>query len=162
MVFTLRIITLQWRHTECDDLISPASRLFTQPFIQAQIKKTSKLRVIGLCEGNSPGTGEFPALRASNAENVSISWRHHVILCSHRYWNSGKDLKLKKMVLHGWSAASNLDLIGDLKQKYRLHLWRVKSQLKLRQKQHSTPDPGKSRDVMTLLNIRGKSWNLCP
>ena len=26
---------------------------------------------------NSPGTGEFPAQRASNAENVSIWWRHH-------------------------------------------------------------------------------------
>ena len=24
-----------------------------------------------------PGTGEFPAQRASNAENVSIWWRHH-------------------------------------------------------------------------------------
>ena len=40
-------------------------------------KKTSKLRVNGLCEGNSPVTGEFPAQRASNAENVSIWWRHH-------------------------------------------------------------------------------------
>ena len=39
--------------------------------------KTSKLRVIGLCEGNSLVTGEFPAQMASNAENVSISWRHH-------------------------------------------------------------------------------------
>ena len=28
--------------------------------------------------GNSPGTGEFPAQMASNAENVSIWWRHHV------------------------------------------------------------------------------------
>ena len=37
-------------------------RLFTQPFIQAQIK----------------GTGEFPAQMASNAEKVSIWWRHHV------------------------------------------------------------------------------------
>ena len=27
----------------------------------------------------SPGTGEFPAQMASNAENVSIWWRHHVI-----------------------------------------------------------------------------------
>ena len=35
-----------------------------------------QLRVTGLCEGNSPGTGEFPAQRASNAENVSIWWRH--------------------------------------------------------------------------------------
>ena len=28
---------------------------------------------------NSPVTGEFPAQRASNKENVSIWWRHHVI-----------------------------------------------------------------------------------
>ena len=40
-------------------------------------KKTSKLRVTGLCAGNSPGTGEFPAQKASNAENVSIWWRNH-------------------------------------------------------------------------------------
>ena len=39
-------------------------------------KKTSKLPVTGLCEGNSP---EFPAQRASTAENVSIWWRHHDI-----------------------------------------------------------------------------------
>ena len=36
-----------------------------------------KLRVTRLCAGNSPGTGEFPAQMASNAENVSIWWRHH-------------------------------------------------------------------------------------
>ena len=40
-------------------------------------KKISKLRVTGLCAGNSPGTGEFPAQMASNAENVLIWWRHH-------------------------------------------------------------------------------------
>ena len=40
-------------------------------------KKTSKLRVTGLCAGNSTVTGEFPAQMASNAENVSIWWRHH-------------------------------------------------------------------------------------
>ena len=34
-----------------------------------------------LCEGNSPGTGEFPAQMASNAENVSIWWRHHEYKC---------------------------------------------------------------------------------
>ena len=39
-------------------------------------KKTLKLRVTGLCAGNSPVTGEFTAQRASDAENVSISWRH--------------------------------------------------------------------------------------
>ena len=41
--------------------------------------KTLKLRVTGLCGGNSPVTGEFPAQMASNAENVSIWWRHHGI-----------------------------------------------------------------------------------
>ena len=40
-------------------------------------KKTSKLRVTGLFEGNSPVTGEFPAQKASNAENISIWWHHH-------------------------------------------------------------------------------------
>ena len=42
-------------------------------------KETSNLRVTGLCEGNSPVTGTFPAQRASNAENVSIWWRYHVL-----------------------------------------------------------------------------------
>ena len=40
-------------------------------------KKTSKLRVTGLCTGNSPVTGEFLAQMAINVENVSIWWRHH-------------------------------------------------------------------------------------
>ena len=35
-------------------------------------KKTSKLRVTGLCAGDSPVTGEFPTQRACNAEHVSI------------------------------------------------------------------------------------------
>ena len=40
-------------------------------------KKISKLHVTGLWQGNSPMTGEFPALRASNVDNFSIWWRHH-------------------------------------------------------------------------------------
>ena len=44
-----------------------------------RLKKTSKLRVTGFCEGNSRVVGEFPALRASNAETASIWWRHHGI-----------------------------------------------------------------------------------
>ena len=43
-------------------------------------KKTSKLRVTGLCEGNSPLTGEFPAQMASNAEFFSIWWRHNDVI----------------------------------------------------------------------------------
>ena len=35
--------------------------------------------------GNPPGTGEFPAQMASNAENVSIWWRNHVHAISKPY-----------------------------------------------------------------------------
>ena len=69
---------LQWRHNGCDSVSShrPHDCLLNRLFRRIS-KKTSKLRVTGLCAGNSPGTGEFPAQMASNAENVSIWWRHH-------------------------------------------------------------------------------------
>ena len=38
----------------------------------ADKKKALKLRVTGLCEGNSPVAVEFPTQKASNEENVSI------------------------------------------------------------------------------------------
>ena len=43
-------------------------------------KKALKLRVTGLCAGNSLVTGEFPAQLASYVENVSIWWRHDGIM----------------------------------------------------------------------------------
>ena len=69
---------LQWRHNERDD-VSYHRRLgcLLNHLIRHRSKKTSKLRVTGLCEGNSRVTGEFPSQRTSNAENVSIWWRHH-------------------------------------------------------------------------------------
>ena len=54
-----------------------ASRLFTQPFIQTQIKENTKAPRHWLCAGNSLETGEFPAQMAHNAEKVSIWWRYH-------------------------------------------------------------------------------------
>ena len=48
-------------------------------------KKTSELRVTGLCDGNSPMTVEFPAQRASYTENVSIWWRHQGIANASRW-----------------------------------------------------------------------------
>ena len=75
--------TLRWRHNGRDSVSNqqPHDCLVNRLFGRRS-KKTSKLRVTGLCEGNSPVTGEFPAQRASNAENVSIWWRHHkFVLC---------------------------------------------------------------------------------
>ena len=73
------LCTLQCRHNERDGVSNHRrrDRLINRLF-RRRSKTTSKLRVTGLCEGNSPVTGEFPAQRASNAEIVSIWWRHHV------------------------------------------------------------------------------------
>ena len=69
---------LQWRRNERDGVSNhqPHECFFNRSF-RRRSKKTSKLRVTGLCAGNSPETGEFPAQMASNGENVSIWWRHH-------------------------------------------------------------------------------------
>ena len=71
-------IVLLWRHNGRDSVLNhqPRDCLLNRLF-RRRSKKTSKLRVTGLCAGNSPGTGEFPAQMASNAENVPIWWRHH-------------------------------------------------------------------------------------
>ena len=68
---------LQWRHSGRDSVANhqPHDCLLNH-LLRRRSKKTSKLRVAGLCEGNSPGTGEFPAQMSNNAENVSIWWRH--------------------------------------------------------------------------------------
>ena len=75
------IMALQWRHNERDSVSNhqPHDCLFKDLF-RRRSNETSKLRVTGLCAGNSPGTGEFPTQMASNAENVSIWWRHHGLL----------------------------------------------------------------------------------
>ena len=72
-------ISLQWRHNEHDRVSNhqPRDCLFNSSF-RRKSKKTSKLRVTGLCERNSPVIGEFPAQMVSNAENVSIWRRHHL------------------------------------------------------------------------------------
>ena len=75
----------QWRHYHysqhhngCDGISNYQPHdCFLNRLFGRRSKKTSKLCVTGPCVGNSPGTGEFPAQRASNAENVSIWWRHH-------------------------------------------------------------------------------------
>ena len=59
------------------------SRLFTQLFVQEQIKKTIKAPYHWTLWGEF--TGEFHTQRASNTENVSIWW-HHV--CEYPLFNT--------------------------------------------------------------------------
>ena len=71
---------LQWRHNGCDGVPNHQPHVcLPNHLFRRRSKKTSQLRVTGLCEGNSPVTGGFPAQTTSNAENVSIWWRHHAI-----------------------------------------------------------------------------------
>ena len=86
------IISLQWRHNGCDSVRNhqPHDCLLNRLF-RRRSKKTSKLHVTGLWAGKSPvisphkgqwcGALTFSLIcvwMASNAENVSIWWRHHV------------------------------------------------------------------------------------
>ena len=105
-IFTCVAMTLQeWESDRkvhyCDVIMGAvASQITNLAIVYSSVsfshraKKTSKLRVTGLCVGNSPVTGEFPAQMASNAENVSLWWRHHETLqflfwphvCTFLFW----------------------------------------------------------------------------
>ena len=75
---TVANIILQWRHNELTGVSNRRSlECLLIRLLKGSLIKISKLCVTGLCEGNSPVTGEFPAQRASNMGNVSIWWRHH-------------------------------------------------------------------------------------
>ena len=81
--------TLMWRRNGHDNVSNhqPHGCLFNC-LIRRRSKKTSKLRVTGLCAGNPPGTGEFPAQMVSNAENFPFD---DVIMlqvgCDQQYFN---------------------------------------------------------------------------
>ena len=57
--------------------ITSLTIVFSAIYLDTDHKENIKARRHWLCAGNSPEAGEFPAQIASNAENVSIWWRHH-------------------------------------------------------------------------------------
>ena len=74
--------TLHWHHNERDGVSNHQLHdWLLNCLFGLRSKKTSKLRVTGrywpFCAGNSPVTSEFPAQKASNADYVSMWWRHH-------------------------------------------------------------------------------------
>ena len=110
-------LSLQWCRNERDGISNhlPKDCLLNHLF-KRRSTKTSKLRVTGLCEGNSPVTGEFPAQRASNAENFSISWCHHVF--------------------GGWNKVSMID---GLPPAPKLNAWLLMVSLKNQKQGNSLP-----------------------
>ena len=80
----------RWRHNDRGGVSNNRrlDRLLNRLFRRRSMK-TSKLRVIGLGQGNSLVTGEFQAQTASNGENISIWWREH---------DGGRSYKLNSLV----------------------------------------------------------------
>ena len=77
-MFRRNHFALHWRHNGHYNVSNhqPHDCLLNRLF-RRRSKENIKLCVTGLCARNSLETGEFPAQMASNAENVSIWWRHH-------------------------------------------------------------------------------------
>ena len=71
----LFFMPLQWRHNGRDGISNHQPHdCLRNCLLGRRSKKTSKLHVTGHC------AGEFPTQMASNAENVSIWWRHHALV----------------------------------------------------------------------------------
>ena len=69
---------LQWRHNGHEGVSNHQPHVcLLNLLFRRRSKKTSKLRVTGICEGNSPVTREFPTQMGSDTESVSIWWCHN-------------------------------------------------------------------------------------
>ena len=71
----LTCIALKWRHNGRDSVSNhqPHNCLLNRLF-KRRSKKTSKFRVTGLCAGNSPVPGEFPAVTQKCFNLMTSSW----------------------------------------------------------------------------------------
>ena len=77
---------LQWARWH---LKSPAWRLLLNRLFGRRSKKTSKLRVTGLCVGNSPVTGEFP--HKWPVTRKMFPFDDHGIFCNYDHRGSALD-----------------------------------------------------------------------
>ena len=101
-------LTLQWRHDKRGGISNhqPHDYSFDR-FFRRRSKKTSKLRVTGLCGGNSPVTDGFHSQRASHVENASIYWRNHAAVSLPTppvtfQWNFRKVILKLILLIRGW------------------------------------------------------------
>ena len=57
--------------------ITSLTIVYSNVYSGADQRKHKSSASLAFVRGDSPVTGEFPAQRASNTENMSISWRRH-------------------------------------------------------------------------------------
>ena len=86
--------------------ITSLAIVYSTVYPGADQRKHQSSTSLALCEGNSPVTGEFPAQRASSAENGSIWWRHHGL------HNLGEDCKC--YIIAGRQSATVPHTIGHI------------------------------------------------
>ena len=117
--------------------ITSLAIVYSTVYSRRRSKKTSKLCVSGLCAGNSPVTGEYPAQRTSIAEKVSIWWLHHGYVR-----NMHVDVSVNSCP--GWSHITVfVYLISKflLQNSYHMHKWRhLENSLKPRHNSHHHAD----------------------
>ena len=66
--------------------ITSLTMAYSTVYSGADQRKHQSFRATGLCAGKLQVTREFPAQKASNAEKVFISWRHHDLFrCQWRF-----------------------------------------------------------------------------
>ena len=56
--------------------ITSLTIVYSTVYSDAEQRKHQSSALLAFVQGNSPGTCEFPAQMASDAENASIWWRH--------------------------------------------------------------------------------------
>ena len=122
--------TLRWRHNGSDGVSNyqPHDCLLNRVF-RRRSKKASKLRVTGLCAGNSPVPGEFPTQMASNAENVPIWWRHHDVPVPNRitlsHFGSCPRDNMWRLTIYGHRRLSALRYRW-ISGAFQKHVWTLK------------------------------------
>ena len=74
--------TSQWRHNERDRVASQITSLtivYSTVYSGVDQRKHQRSALLAFVRRiHASVTGEFPAQKASNAENISIWWRHHI------------------------------------------------------------------------------------
>ena len=129
--------TLQWHHNESDGFSNHRrhecllNRLFRR-----RSKKKSKLRVTGLCQRNSPVTGEFPTQgpvtrKMFPFDDVYMILDNDVI---HLLWPGLFRLCWKRDGVGGTKPISPFPIFSALSIhclfiKYHVHIWQVSPQL---------------------------------
>ena len=102
----LFFIALQWRHNKHDSVSNhqPHDCLMNRLFGRRS-KKTSKLRVTGLCAGNSPGTGEFPAqiTRKMFPFDDVIMWKFNHCGAGEGTWKKQNFLQIVRTDTFSWN-----------------------------------------------------------